>query len=334
MIPERYNKENLIQAVKDPLLFASEIKRQLKWMKHQPQKLYFKQKYGPGLDVMSQDWDYLIILDACRYDAFTQVADLEGDLKCVISKGSHSVEFCEKNFVGNEYFDTVYVTANGYGAQLSQDVFHDLIFTDDSDAVPEVDVLHSSSEGMAPSTVSNAALDTYSEYPNKRMIIHFMQPHGPYLGPEAEDLRDQVKGDGLKVVARDSENINKYNINDDNVVSTLGGAAKKGCISNNDFKKVYYENPDIVLQYVEYLINELSGKIVVTADHGELMGEYSTIGHPKYKYYKELRKVPWLSINTGDRPDIISEKPTESTIIDNTTVEDRLRALGYKEESS
>ncbi|WP_280537346.1 sulfatase-like hydrolase/transferase [Halopenitus sp. POP-27] len=282
---------------------------------------------------MSQDWDYLIILDACRYDAFAEVADLGGNLKYAISKGSHSIEFCEKNFAGNEYYDTVYVTANGYGAQISQNVFYDLIFTDESDAVPEVDVLHSSSEGLAPRTVANAALDAYSKHPNKRMIIHFMQPHGPYLGSTAEDLRNRVADEGLKVIARDSENIKKYDTSNSNVVSTLGGAARKGYISNDELRSVYYENLEIALQYVRLLIDELNGKIVVTADHGELLGEHDTIGHPKYKYYKELRKVPWLVINTHNRPDIISDKPTESTMIDEAIVEDRLRALGYKTDS-
>lgn len=332
MIPDRYNKENLIRAAKDPSLFTGEIRRQLQSIKHQPRKLYFKQKYGPGLDVMSQDWDYLIILDACRYDAFAEVVDLDGDLKCVTSRGSHSIEFCEKNFAGNEYYDTVYVTANGYGARLSQNVFHDLIFTDESDVVSDVDVLHSSSEGMAPSTVSNAALEAYNNYPNKRMIIHFMQPHDPYLGPTAEDLRSRVADDGLTVVARDPEKIKNHDTNDSNVVSTLAGAVNDGYISQEELKEVYYENLEIVLEHVNDLINELVGKIVVTADHGELFGEYDIIGHPKYRYYKELREVPWLIIDTDDRPDIISEKPTESTIVDEDAVEERLRALGYKDD--
>ena len=331
MIPERYNQENLIRAAKDPSLFTNEIKRQLQWIKHQPRKLYFKQKYGPGLDVMSQDWDYLIILDSCRYDAFAEVADLDGDLKRVISKGSHSIEFCEKNFAGNRYYDTVYVTANGYGAQLSQNVFHDLIFTDESDAVSDVDVLHSSSEGMAPSTVANAALDACSKYPNKRMIIHFMQPHDPYLGPTAEDLRSRVADDGLTVVARDPEKIEKYDTNDSNVVSTLAGAANDDYISQQELEKVYYENLEIVLEHVSNLINEFVGKIVVTADHGDLFGEHNIIGHPKYRYYKELREVPWLVIDANDRPDIISENPTGSTRINEDAVDERLRALGYKD---
>jgi len=330
MIPERYNNENLGRVIKNPHLITNEIEILKRWMKQQYRKNKFKKQYGSGIDVMSQDWDYLIILDACRYDAFANLVDLEGDLRSVISKGSHSIEFCKKNFAGNEFHNAVYVTANGYGARISENVFHELIFTDESDAVPEADVLHSSLEGMTPSTVYNVALDAYSKYPNKRIIIHFMQPHDPYLGPTAEDLRSRVEDDGLTVVARDSEKLKNYDTSDSNVVSTLAGAARKDYITHDELKNVYYENLEVVLEYVNNLIDKLDGKIVVTADHGELLGEHNTVGHPKYRYYEKLRKVPWLIIDTNDRPDIISEEPTESIIADDDIIENRLRSLGYK----
>jgi len=334
MIPERYNKENLVRAIKSPSLAVHEVQNQANSLLHVPRKIRFKQKYGSGINVMNEDWDFLIILDACRYDAFEQIVDIEGELQSVISRGSHSIEFCEENFKNKQYHDTVYVTANGYGAQIAEGVFHDLIFTDESDALPEVDVLHSSHDGMAPSTVYNAALDAVDEYPNKRMIIHFMQPHDPYLGQTAEDLRSRVEANGLTVISRDPEKLKKYDTSDENVVSTLAGAAKEGYITETDLQTIYHENLEVVSEYINDLVERLTGEIVVTADHGEMLGERGMIGHPKYKYFIELRKVPWLRISSSARRDIRKEEPVDSVTVDDNIVEKRLKALGYKDGTS
>ncbi|MFX0073197.1 MAG: hypothetical protein ACFFAO_19130, partial [Candidatus Hermodarchaeota archaeon] len=46
--------------------------------------------------VMDEDWDYLIILDACRYDAFCEYIGFEVDY--IISYGSSTTEWCIHNF--------------------------------------------------------------------------------------------------------------------------------------------------------------------------------------------------------------------------------------------
>ena len=70
---------------------------------------------GPGIDVMKEDWDNLIILDACRYDYFKEKQkNIRGELESVVSRGAHSSEFIEKNFLGRKLHDTIYVTANPY----------------------------------------------------------------------------------------------------------------------------------------------------------------------------------------------------------------------------
>jgi hypothetical protein len=334
MIPERYNRENLVRVIREPSLAVKEMQRQVRPLLHIPRKIWFKQKHGSGIDIMSEDWDFLIILDACRYDAFEEVIDIDGELKSVISRGSHSIEFCKKNFEDKQYHDTVYVTANGYGAQIAEGVFHDLIFTDEDDLVPEVDVLHSSHEGMAPSTVYDAALDAVNKYPNKRIIIHFMQPHDPYLGEKAEVLRSRVESDGLTVISRDPKKIKKHNVSECNTVSTLAGAVEKGYVTENELQTIYYENLEVVSEYVSDLVESLTGEIVVTADHGEMLGERNIIGHPKYKYFNELREVPWLRVSSNTRREVYEEEPVESVAVDDNVIEKRLKALGYKDGTS
>lgn len=59
--------------------------------------LIFRARYGEGTNVMSEDWDTLILLDACRYDMFADDASLDGRLESRISRGFTSEEFLDQN---------------------------------------------------------------------------------------------------------------------------------------------------------------------------------------------------------------------------------------------
>lgn len=295
-----------------------------------PRKRLFQRTHGPAVDVMEQDWDVLIILDACRYDIFSETVDIDGELTAINSRGSHSEEFCTAHFESRKHYDTVYVTANGYGARIGSESFHDLIFTDEDDSVPDVEVKHSTMTGLAPSTIASAAVSANIEYPNKRMIVHFMQPHMPYLGSKAKELRRRVEDDGLVVRSRDPEKIEKYDTNERNVVSGLDGAFREGYITESELRQIYVENLEIVLEHVEELLEEVEGKVVITSDHGEHLGENGLAGHFKYKYTEELRIVPWLVVDNGPRPEITEEEPATSATVSQDAVEERLENLGYK----
>jgi hypothetical protein len=59
------------------------------------------------------DWDNLILLDACRYDTFEELAtDLPGELKKTESKAPATDPFLRANFSGKKRCETVYVTVN------------------------------------------------------------------------------------------------------------------------------------------------------------------------------------------------------------------------------
>jgi hypothetical protein len=53
-----------------------------------------------GINVLEEDWDNLVILDACRYDLFKQVNDISGDLQKRQSQASMTAEFLNRNFAG------------------------------------------------------------------------------------------------------------------------------------------------------------------------------------------------------------------------------------------
>lgn len=61
---------------------------------------------------MIEDWDNLVLLDACRYDQFERLNTISGVLENRISQGSSTFEFLTENIAGKKSHDTVYVTSN------------------------------------------------------------------------------------------------------------------------------------------------------------------------------------------------------------------------------
>jgi len=187
--------------------------------------------------------------------------------------------------------------------------------------------------GWHPKAVYESAIEAIEEYPNKRRIIHFMQPHDPYIGSKAETLPNEVE-ERENVIFRKRRQMAGEDIQSEETLGSLRSAAARGYISHGQVHEVYIENLDIVLDHVQDLLSELNGKVVITADHGELLGAgrftLNKYGHPIGVYQSELRIVPWLEIDNGNRRDIYSEKPIGVEEADDQVVEEQLEALGYK----
>jgi len=309
---ERYTLENIRKVLRNPEYVGWEL-----------QRILFDFKHGSDItDVMDEDWDNLILLDACRYDYFDDQNRIPGDLSNVISHGGQSWEFMQGNFVGEQLHDTVYVTANPHTGKLDDDTFH---------AVKPlyIDAWSEEYETVLPSDVVEVALDAHEQYPNKRLIIHFMQPHRPYLGDAVEELQNKHEIRGFnRHLAHSSETPDAPSF------STL---IEEGEISVDRARTAYRETLDIVLDQVRMLVEQLSGKTVVSADHGEMLGEriipFTTpkFGHShEYIRNKTLYQVPWLEVPADERREINSEEPIEFEREDSETVESRLRSLGYK----
>lgn len=141
--------------------------------------------YEEAVEVMAEDWDTLIILDACRADTFEEVVDLSAfdAYSRVVSQGSHSKEWTRRNFEGKQFGDTVYVSMNPHTTLLTDETFHRLIEVwREHDRVPNM---------VHPTVVVDAAVAAHERNPDKRLIVHFMQPHGtgglvePHSSPEA-----------------------------------------------------------------------------------------------------------------------------------------------------
>lgn len=250
-------------------------------------KLLYNNK--DGFDVNSEDWDYLIILDACRYDIFAEEAgrrNLQGNLEHRISKGSMTSEFLTENF-GNRNFDNiVYITSNPFINILLKNRFYKIVPVWEFGWDSELNTVR-------PEQVYNCALDEIPKHAGKKFIIHFMQPHHPFLTLKIP------KTTGIKLF-RESV------VNNAELQPDIGpwGSVLRHDISAEQVIEAYKENLRIAMDYVEKLIPNLHGKIVITSDHGEGFGEplhrffpIKVYGHPQKVRIEPLIKVPWFVID-------------------------------------
>lgn len=128
--------------------------------------------YDEAVHVMEEDWDNLFILDACRADVFETVVDTGqfDTYSRAVSLGSHSSEWTQRNFGGRTFPDAVYVSANPHTTLLANDTFHELV-----EVWKEYDVAPNQ---IDPDELAEAATAAADRHPDKRIIVHFMQPHG------------------------------------------------------------------------------------------------------------------------------------------------------------
>jgi hypothetical protein len=275
---------------------------------------------------MDEEWDNLIILDACRYDLFESVSDFDGQLESRRSSGSATAEFLANNFDEGQYHDTVYVSANPHVVDIDTGRFHRVVDVwrdgwDDEHGT------------VLPEEMTRRCLECHESYPRKRLICHYVQPHHPFLGPTAETEFPELQGNAH---ARE-EAMNGDSDERDHVWQRVAD----GEIDIGTVERAYRETLEITLPHVSELASALPGLTVVTSDHGNLLDEpaYDVLSvgtrrhdHPIHATAEPLTKVPWLVLPTDRRKSISAEPPVdeEPESVDKDVVSDRLDALGYK----
>ena len=91
--------------------------------------LFFYLMEKKGISVLDEEWDNLIILDACRYDYFKEAikkSNLKGKLEYRISKGSDTHQWLITNFT-QIYDDILYITANPQVNRWCKDNFPKIV---------------------------------------------------------------------------------------------------------------------------------------------------------------------------------------------------------------
>jgi len=259
-----------------------------------------------GTNVYEREWDVLVVLDACRVDLLRSVADeydFLGEIERVESVGSMSKEWMAKTFTdehADEVADTAYVTSNVFSERM--------LDADRFGSLEEVwrDGWDEEADTVLPRTMTDRAIRTAREDDPDRLIVHYVQPHHPFVGLEAGFDADPF-GPALS----------------DTVVDAL----RKDKIDREAFWEAYRDNLRLALDDVELLLSNVDAdRVAITADHGDALGEWGIYDHPVGCLHPAVRTVPWTTTTATDRGTYVPEIDRET---DDSAVEDRLQALGY-----
>lgn len=265
--------------------------------------------------VLDDDWDVLIVLDACRADLFEAVLDdgtdlPEGTLETRVSPASATPEWLERVFgpaADDQLADVAYVSGNPFVSskldesrfQRVEDVWRDE-WDDDRGTVP-------------PRPITDLAIEVGRAGDAERLVVHYMQPHFPSLAAPDDE--------GVSLGEFGNEQMGVW---DD---------LRFGRRSVAEGWEAYRENLERVLEEVSALLSNVAAdSAVVTADHGNAFGERGLYGHPAGVDVPCLREVPWFETAGTDthsreveREEQVTDRGDESDII-----ADRLEDLGYK----
>ena len=217
---------------------------------------------------LDKEWDYAIVLDSCRYDIFKQYNDINGKLSKIISPGSHTIDWIKKCMI-KPYQNTILLSSSPHFSpqKLKQykvdkcfykiQPLWDYRYDDELETIP-------------PNNFKEPFYVTKQLNPDKRIILWLMQPHRPFINGDTSwsdyhRLKDEKGQDATQ------KTIDK----------SIHG---------------YINNLNIALLTIKSLLPKMKGKVIITADHGNLFGEYGIFLHPRMIYVPELVEVPYLEI--------------------------------------
>jgi len=282
---------------------------------------------------MDEKWDILIVLDACRYDFFSCMYKkfLLGNLEEVKSLGSSTLEWLVKSF-RKYYKDVVYFSANPYINSFADVKIGLWKWSARKHFYKIIDVWKFGWDNffgtVPPWEVNKVVLNSKDRYAGKRLIIHFLQPHEPYLYPSINPIGfnhpDPLKGTFLensgtsgmiKFLRLFLDNLTKYpfakityhlGLNTESIwrlrekfrlppASPMDAVRRKYGV--RILRLAYAFNLRIVLEYVSLLVNHLEGEIIITSDHGEFLGERGYFSHNWGIKNRIVRHVPWFIVH-------------------------------------
>jgi hypothetical protein len=269
---------------------------------------------------MEERWNVAIILDACRYDFFKELYRnylQSGRLERRLG-ASDTLDWLHTVFSSNKTKNIVYVSAHPginskdipWGRFNACEQFYKVYDAWLSGWDWEI--------GSAlPTEVAKTAIQAMNEHRDRKIIIHFIQPHFPYRKAPCpstySDLKSVKKNPFLgflleKLLRRSSlfnRNFSRIRTSYWKVKKTL----KLNFLEDlneiywkkynvKDLKHFYRDNLNWVLESVRKIIEEYEDEeIVVTSDHGEAFGENGEFFHLYNTMNPVVRWVPFWRNN-------------------------------------
>lgn len=271
--------------------------------------------------ILDEDWDLFIVLDACRYDLMAELADeYDFDVQRQTSYAASSQDWLQKTFYESpsptewlaiipslfrdpyqndliastldhrEVDDVAYISGNPQSDMLDGEAFRHLDepWREDWDR----------SDGfLDPRVLTDRAINYLRRDSADRTIVHYMQPHEPFRSlPDGDD--------------------------------TVWQRLQCGEISCEEMWEGYLDNLRWGLNEVELLLKNVDAEtVIISADHGNSLGEYGFYGHRPYLPLSGMREVPWVETTATDEE---THEPTLQSRDETHDAEELLKDLGYR----
>lgn len=222
-----------------------------------------------GLASLLQEDEFaLLILDACRWDTIRHF--LGAEVRRAISPSVLTVRWLSACWPSEN--DITYVTGIPHIAPTPRDTnvnydgtnhFQEVVYLGD-------DAWDADLKTVPPAPIRDAAIEADAD----RVIVHFLQPHMPFIGETRfEELAYSQLGPP-DVEAAPNEILDE--------------------VPNDTVRKAYFDNLQRVWnEGVEPLLKAFDDRhVVITADHGEMLGENGYYGHGRIR--APVVVVPWV----------------------------------------
>lgn len=278
-----------------------------------------------GTNIFDRDWDLLLVMDACRVDAMREVApeyDFIDNVDAIWSVGSSSHEWITQTFHqrhADKINNTAHISTNPFAPRTFVDgrtppyksrvdfgsFAWDPVSVEQFAYFEQISLDKTSYSGtLPPNVLTDRVIDVGRDREYDRTVAHYFQPHVPFLSRPDDPTEEPIFA-----------------------IEKPYHEYERGEMTYEELWDAYLENLRVGLDSVGVLLENFDAeKVVITADHGQLIGEFGLTGHPPGIPHPALKRVPWVETSASD--DRTYEPDSERSELD-TDTEQRLKNLGY-----
>ncbi|MFB6195793.1 MAG: hydrolase [Haloplanus sp.] len=258
-----------------------------------------------GENVLDREWDVLVVADGCRYDLMAETAPeypFLSEPEPFTSIAGGSLSWMRRTFTATrDLSDVAYVTANPFSSRALGGV--DFAVMDEVWRYAWDDAAGT----VRAADVTDAAIETLRGRDVDRAIVHYMQPHHPFVPQQL------------------AAGINRENPTEHD--TTVWEKLRDGDVERETVWDAYRANLKYVLDSIADLRENVDApRMAITADHGNALGEWGIYGHGDYPI-GALRTVPWCTTTASDERTIDPDVNRRETDV---SVTEQLRDLGYR----